>query len=292
MEVVLTKKEYDNLWRKLKKGELYSTVFINRRKDGGLYTEEKTISPIKDEQGNIVKYLSTSKDVSEKLKIEEKLKKFKEQEEINKTRAILKGQDSERKRLSRDLHDGIGQILSITKRKLEEIKDSTQNEGGDVDLEKNFEVAVSQINDVIDGVRKISQNLMPSVLEDFGLKAGLKKLCETSESKDTKINFSYSGSEHRKTNDIELMLYRIAQEAINNALKYSKASTINVMFYISEMGDVKLIIADDGCGFDTSLVNDGRGSGLKNIEERAKVIDAKYSISSIFNTGTIITVEL
>lgn len=256
------------------------------KSDDQKYIEIRALKTIEKEIIIIIR------DITEKIELNRILEKLKDEDELKKTKELLRGQDIERKRLSKDLHDGIGQLLTVTKRKLSEVEKAASEAQYDKDLKDKFGKAVNYINDVINDVRKISQNLMPTVLEDFGIKAALNKLCNGSTTGSIHVNFSFSGEDIRLDENTELMLYRIAQEAINNSIKHSNATTVNVMLEIDSPNQYKLIIADDGEGFNPNEENLSKGSGLRNIQERSKVLNGDLNIQSEKKTGTIISLTI
>lgn len=198
-----------------------------------------------------------------------------------KTSALIEGQEKERERLARELHDGLGQMLTAIRLRIGMLQDE----------HKSKKEIQQIIDDTIKELRRISNNVMPAVLIDFGLAAGLKSLVDYS-MKLYRVPIvltydSYSYDEKPKTNfDINVSLYRIAQEAINNAIKYSDTSEIRIAL-IEKAHSVEMEISDTGKGFDVKANMDGKGIG--NMNERAKLIDGTFSIKSS-KQGTIINI--
>jgi two-component system NarL family sensor kinase len=198
---------------------------------------------------------------------------------------LIEGQEKERERIARELHDSLGQMLTALRLRISILKeqDSVKN-----DL-KNI------IDDTIAEVRRISNNVMPSTLIDFGLESALKSLCENSSrlTEEISVNFIYFHNTFENKSDlsydIRICLYRIAQEGINNAIKYSMGTQID-MKVIQEDFSIKLTIKDNGIGFDTNIATVGKG--LYNMRERARLSDGKCSINSISGSGTEINVEI
>jgi PAS domain S-box-containing protein len=202
--------------------------------------------------------------------------------------AVVEGQESERKRLSRELHDGLGPLLSSVKHNMDVIDPSNSS-----DPDKNIKYlnySITLLNDAINELRTISQNLMPRILEDFGLVSALKELCERiSQTNKLQVSF-YSNEKYFDINkEIELGLYRIAQELLNNALKHSKADKINIQL-VRKNDKVILLVDDNGIGFDTR--SSSKGFGLKNIQSRAKAFNGILNIESDLQKGTITTLEV
>lgn len=250
------------------------------RKDGSLFPVEIIENPIEYE-GNIVGAM-VIRDISERRNSE-----FKLAEERNKrVTSFIDGQEDERKRLSRELHDGIGQSLIGIKMQLEMLKLTENEKNTDIlDTIKSF------VNQTIQDVRRVSNNLMPSVLRDIGLKLAIQKLCDETE-KNTGITIHYDAETVTKIPDdrIKGYLYRITQEAIHNAVKHSQASEMSIML-IQEPTKVRLIIEDNGIGFDEHDLSH-RGKGLYSMQERVSILHGNITISTSPGKGVYIDVRI
>jgi signal transduction histidine kinase len=198
----------------------------------------------------------------------------------------LEVQEAEQKRIARDLHDEVGTLLSVTKMSFNglgrKIKDDT--------LSKELLRSKKLLEDTIATVRRISKELIPPSLENFGLVAAIEDfLNRVKQSTDLSINFETNfGDDTSLTKNQELMLYRIVQELTNNAVKHSGASQLEVSLSYIPSEQVKLIFFDNGSGFDILEVNErsGGGLGLKNIESRVKVINGELSTVSNAEIGS------
>jgi signal transduction histidine kinase len=188
---------------------------------------------------------------------------------------LYQGQELERQRLSQDLHDGIGQELTGLSLRI-----------AATEMERT---ARAQLLDLVrkmtDEVRQISYGLMPAVLTNFGLRAAIENLCQSS-SITSGISIvtdfeSYSAPATRATM-VEQHLYRIIQEIIHNALKHSHAKNVNVCL-VSEGESLRLQVRDDGVGFDVSTVS---GKGLTGIRERVEALDGVLELTSKPGHGT------
>jgi signal transduction histidine kinase len=137
----------------------------------------------------------------------------------------------------------------------------------------------------------IAHNIMPESLVNFGLKDALNDLCvNLQENKSTTISFLFYGDPYRFDNSIETSFFRIAQEAVNNALKYAEASKIVVQL-IQDESWVNLTIQDNGKGFDVNDFKNKAAGGIKNIRSRAESFDGRFNIDSQPGIGTEIIVE-
>lgn len=219
--------------------------------------------------------------------------KFQLAEEKVRSSSLLEGQEVERKRLARELHDGIGQMLTGLRLHSEHLKSfsfSSEKQN------KSFEDLQTLIGETIEATRMVSFNLAPAVLSDFGIAPAVRILTEQV-SKIAGLPIEFSGSKlNRLPEKIEIGLYRITQEAIHNAVKYAEASKIKVQLS-AKNGFVTLEIADNGKGFDPSKIKLSAekrlgGSGIKNMQTRTELLNGKFKIESRAGKGTKLIVEL
>ncbi|SDM06694.1 ATP-binding protein [Siphonobacter aquaeclarae] len=207
--------------------------------------------------------------------------------------SLLEGQEEERKRLARELHDGIGQMLTGIRLHIEQLQDvpfSSERQ------RRNYEELRQLIVETIESTRQVSFNLMPSVLYDFGVEAAIRILCERA-ARDSGIEVEFKSRPGRKRipENAGIGLYRITQEALNNCLKHAKAQYVEVSL-IQEKDRVRLRIHDDGKGFDLKKLKARKGSligsGLRNMQVRAELLGGKLQILSKTGEGTEISASL
>jgi PAS domain S-box-containing protein len=222
-------------------------------------------------------------------KIEKKLK-----EQQFRSILVLEGQEEERRRISRDIHDGIGQLLTGLKLKIESIN-LVPNAP---DRAQTVEEAKGLLNQLIREVRRVSFNLTPSALSDYGISAVTRKFCsEVSRLSLKKVIFeNRTGFINRLDKSVETNLYRIIQEGVNNALKYAEAEEIRVIFSHNAQY-LNVEICDDGAGFDFDryLAGEGisgSGIGIHNMRERAGFINGTFEIVSARGAGTRINIHV
>lgn len=205
-----------------------------------------------------------------RLRTEEQMHAFETQKQLLAAEWLLDGENRERSRISRELHDGLGGVLTMTKLKLSQSNVS--------------EALISLVESAITEMRRISSNLMPEMLGRFGLRPTLSEYCKNSPT----VDLHFYGEDLRYDSAVEMNLYRVACELINNALKHSEATQINVQL-ITEKERASLIVQDNGKGFDTGAVS---GNGLNNIKNRTSLMGASLDVFSTIGSGTEITVEL
>ncbi len=207
------------------------------------------------------------------------------------TQSLLEGQESERRRLSQDIHDSLGPLLSTIRLNLESI---SSKENLDKETIARLDKVEDLVNEVTQDMRDISHALMPSAIVDFGLNTALENLCKkVNDSENIKINYFSKNMKNRLDQNIELGLYRISQELLNNALKYSKAKTIHLQL-IRHADNLVLTMEDDGIGFDKKLIANktDSGIGLRNIETRVTLLNGTFDIESSEGNGVFSTIEI
>ena len=223
------------------------------------------------------------RDISKRKAVENDLKT----ERRRRLRAVIDGQDAERQRLSRELHDGLGQNLIATKLKLEMTTDKKSSESVDIIREIG-----ESFDKTIDEVRRISNNLMPAALAEFGIAAALRLLSEEmGEKKDLEVYFKSKGEFTLLTSQAKTYLFRIAQEALNNVIKHANAKSIKLSLMQNDF-KVVLKIEDDGCGFDPQNIQSISSNGLYNMRERVNLLQGSLEIFSLAGKGTQISVTI
>lgn len=174
--------------------------------------------------------------------------------------------EAERQRIASDLHDELGGIFSTLKLKIKQLEHP-----------ENLRQLLLESNEIIDtgvgSVRRISHSMTPPGLEMFGLTDALTSLCQKTTGPQLDVDFSSPSDFPRLDPKIELGLYRIAQELINNSIRHAAASKINLYLTRTE-GLVIFEFSDNGKGFDPAILQERRGLGLKNIEARVNYLDA------------------
>ncbi|NVO09199.1 MAG: PAS domain S-box protein [Bacteroidales bacterium] len=221
------------------------------------------------------------RDISRRKAIEEEL----HTERLRQMRSVIDGQEQERQRLSRELHDGLGQTLVAIKLKLESIPlDELGNQ------RKTIESVKQMFNHTIEETRRMSNNLMPAALTEFSLAVVLRNLCIEIES-NSGINVSLViGVLPESFNQLlKTYIYRIAQEALNNIVKHSGASRAVISIF-SDISKLYLHIEDNGVGYNPSKGYES-GNGLYNMKERAILLNGKFEIITSVGNGVKIQAE-
>jgi two-component system, NarL family, sensor kinase len=227
--------------------------------------------------------------VEQDLEIErQKIKELEKDRQINAAHAVLEGEEKERGRLSRDLHDGLGGMLSVVKSNLTNMKG---NYILSQEILNQFDHAIGLLDDSIKELRRVSHNMMPEALIKFGLKDALQDFCDQiSKIKNLSIKLNFFGEHTRFENSLEITLYRIAQELVTNALKHAKATEILVQV-VQEDNRIHLTVMDNGHGFDPSKIDTLKSAGLQNIRARVESFKGHIDIDSQPGKGSEIGVE-
>lgn len=203
---------------------------------------------------------------------------------------MVEGQESERHRIARDLHDRLGATLSIVKMHFKSVEESIE-----VLKEKNvkqYKEANDLLDEACDQVRQIAHDMASGVLIKFGLVAALEALKETVETAgQLKMNLIDIGLEERLSYEYEINIYRILQELLTNTLKHAQATEMNLQLFRKD-NSLSIVVEDDGAGFDPEKSVEFKGMGLKNIESRVYKFDGEISIDSGKGAGTTVTIDL
>jgi len=210
--------------------------------------------------------------------------RFKQEQIANKS--LFEGEQKERIRIARDLHDSIGQLLSVVKMNL-------SNLGAQYNKDANIDNTVLLVDKTIAEVRHISHNLIPEEL-NFGLFAALEDMADKiSLAGNTKIVLEIpdEARTHQFEKANELSIYRIVQEALSNIVKHAQATTIELIV-VQQPNGMSIIIKDNGKGFDTGQIKTSGGIGWKNIAARVNMLDGNLEVRSEKLTGTQIEITI
>jgi two-component system CheB/CheR fusion protein len=254
-----------------------------RAKDGRILDVLLTVTVLRDDKGQPVEVATTERDITEQKRAERELRGLHARS--------MSAEETERKRLSRELHDGVGQILSGVKFRLESLP-------GELTLDEKAAGKIVKVggllSQAISEIRRVSQNLMPSELVDLGLEPALRTLCrEFKERAGVPVTLKAVNVPADLSSGLALGLYRITQEALNNIGKHSKADLAGVE--LSRKGkELILRVSDDGVGFTPGAKRpvDGRGIGLGSMRERAELLGGSLELISKPGVGTTLTVRV
>jgi PAS domain S-box-containing protein len=254
-----------------------------RRKNGEKFWGLVTSSNLNDSEGKIIGHLISVADISKQKQAENAMRDL--------SSRVVNAQESERKYVSRDLHDTIGGKLTAIKYSLEKIISEIHDEADPIKY--SVEDVLSIVHDTIDETRRIYRNLHPSILDDLGLCPALRSLCrEVMEVySNITIKSHFEIAEEQIPDSLKILIYRILQEALNNVSKHSRADKIEVS--LAQMQNkIELVVLDNGIGFDVDAVvkadSQKRGLGLDSMQERTKLFSGSFDIRSAPGKGTVI----
>jgi PAS domain S-box-containing protein len=225
------------------------------------------------------RFVGIMMDITEKRQIEEETARLKQDQQKNITRAILNAQESEQRRISDSLHDGVSQLLYGIKMKLETVPG---NDKGNV--HELLDMAIQE-------VRNISFELAPALLKDFGLPTTIDELAKRLSTPTMTITARFVGLKDRLDLTLESSIFRIIQELVNNCMKHSRAELINIEIRKNHGIDIK--VKDNGKGFNTRLQESNpSGAGLSSIRNRINLYNGIMSITSSPANGTTVKITL
>ncbi|MFP3833777.1 ATP-binding protein [Chryseobacterium sp. SIMBA_028] len=214
------------------------------------------------------------------------MEKEKQNLKISTLTALLEGQEQERGRLARDLHDGLGGLLSGTKLQLSYLDPhKTQT------IQEGISKSIGQIDGAVEELRRVAHNLMPDLLMKYGLEVAIQEFASRMSNATLNIHTEFIKYSNSISQDKQLLLYRIIQELVNNVIKHADASEIIIQ--ISEEENVlNLTVEDDGKGFDHAALDMRKIAGFHNIESRVQFLKGTMNIISELNVGTSIELQI
>jgi len=238
--------------------------------------------------GEVKGFQHVARDITEERQLQENMRFYVHQ--------VTRAQEDERKRIARELHDDLAQPLLLLTQGLDFLSSTTRKKLSDAELKQSLEKLRSQAIDTLEGLRRYAQDLRPPILDHLGLLAALEWMAEDLAKKhgiDARVKVL--GSERSLPAEVELLLFRIAQEALTNTRRHAEASRARITL---EFGDDKVVLTvnDNGKGFKLprrlgDLASVGK-LGLAGMQERARLIGGRLELQSEVGKGTTVTVEV
>ena len=255
------------LWQTIRSGEVWRGEVKNRARDGSYYWMNTTIVPFVDDQGEPYQYLAIRNEVTRLKEAEDELKQMMVK--------VMQIQEEERRRFSRELHDGIGQSLFSLQIEIDRLI---------IDRElPELKPLRSEVSRMIEDIRNLAWELRPSVLDDLGVVPAIRTyLANYSRHFGIRVAFDCS-LQSRLERGVETAVYRIIQEALINVARYAGVEEAQLRIAENEH-QVEVTIVDLGAGFTRS--QGGRGVGLFSMEERARAVGGRLSIITAPGQGT------
>jgi signal transduction histidine kinase len=221
---------------------------------------------------------------------QQRINELEKEKQLTATEAVLKGEEQERTRLAKDLHDGLGGMLSGIKYSLNSMK---ENLIMTPDNAQAFERSMDMLDSSIKEMRRVAHNMMPEALVKFGLDTALKDFSNDIEKSGAlQVSYQSIGIENADIEQITaISVYRIVQELLHNAIKHAAARSAIVQVARSN-GHITITVEDDGKGFDTGILAQAKGIGWTNIQSRVDYLKGKLDIQSEPGKGTSVHIEL
>ena len=255
------------------------------RKDRSIIWTSEYVRAVRDEHGTLLYYEGIVEDVTQR--------KLVEAERVELLRQLVSAQEEEQRRISRELHDQMGQSLAALLLGLKSLKDSVRAESTIDSIQRLQDIT----NRIADEMHSLIRELRPTALDDLGLQTALANyLEEWSQLSNVAIDFHSNGLlDQRLGSQLESTLYRIVQEAVNNTIKHANAENIGII--LEKRGNrVLLIVEDDGIGFDVEALLKtparNRRFGLLGMQERVALVGGSLSIESTPGVGTTVLVHI
>jgi two-component system, NarL family, sensor kinase len=202
--------------------------------------------------------------------------------------SLLQGQEEERSRLAKDLHDGLGGLLSGVKFSLSNMKDNLIITPDNMAV---FERSLDMLDTSIKELRRVAHNMMPELLTKFGLDEALKEYCNTINATNLlSVKYQSIGMSSRMEKSSEIIIYRIIQELLNNIMKHAAATEAFVQI-VKENNRLNVVVEDNGKGFDTGVLKNNKGAGLTGIQSRVDYLKGQLDIHSERGKGTLVNIE-
>lgn len=223
------------------------------------------------------------------LKQENKMQEILRKQEDQATKAVMEAEENERRRIASDLHDGVGQMMSAAKMNLSAVESDL------ISLDESQKEALRKVQFQIDEsckeIRLISHNMMPNGLLKNGLGAAVREFTNQIDTRILKVNLYTEGLNERLDSNVEIVLYRVIQECVNNVIKHAKASLLDISFILDKDG-ISVTIEDNGQGFNMGNLEKFEGIGLKNIQTRVSYLKGEVEWYTEPGKGTLISIHI
>lgn len=260
----------------------FSKEYRLRRKDGVYRWMLDVAAPRINGDGSFAGFIGSASDVSDQKLAQAALEKV--------GGKLMEAQEKERSRIARELHDDICQRLALISMELQQAHQNSS--GTDAGIKSRIAEIQQHCSEVAGDVQALSHQLHSSKLDYLGLVAALRSLCaEYSQQQNVKLDFKEHAVPNPLPRDVSLCLFRVAQEALSNAVKHSGAKKIAMDLRCTE-GEIRLEITDAGIGFDVGEAKQNAGLGLVSMRERVHLLNGIFSIESGPNRGTKVAAKV
>jgi two-component system, NarL family, sensor kinase len=219
---------------------------------------------------------------------EEKISSLQQQQQVIALQSMVNGQETERRRIARDLHDSLGGLFSTVKMHFSSLQHEVADLRGNTLYKKSYEL----VDDAAEELRKIAHNMMPEVLLKIGLVPALQDFCNNiNAGKRLHISLQAYGMEKRLNASTEVIIYRIIQELVNNIIKHAQATEAIIQFNRNG-SNLSITVEDNGRGFDTLEAEEKHSMGIQTVKSRVVCLNGRIAIDSQNNVGTTVMIDL
>ena len=255
------------------------------RPDGSRVPVLANVVPLRDPEGSLIGAVSCYQDITERKQAEEKLQESNNNLQLL-SRRLVESQETERRHIARELHDEVGQTLTVAEMNLQAMMRSP----GAVPLRGRLKESLQAVERALEQVRDLSLNLRPSMLDDLGLEPALRWYTKRQAAlAGLQAKFRADAMENRLDPVVETACFRVAQEALTNVVRHARARVVAVDLRKLD-GHLHLFVRDDGAGFDVAALREqavlGASLGLLSMEERATLTDGALELKSAPGQGT------
>lgn len=266
----------DGMSQGLKNQQAFSREYRLRRSDGVYRWMFDVTSPRVNGDGSFGGFIGSAIDVTDQKLAQQALEKVSGQ--------LIEAQEKERARIARDLHDDICQRLAVLSMEIDQANRSVSE--SPASAKKSLEEIGHHCSEIASDLQSLSHQLHSSMLDCLGIVTAIRAFCqELSKQHDLNIEFRDSDVPKDLPKDVSLCLFRIAQEALHNAVKYSETNQFSVALCAAGE-EVQLVVRDAGAGFDVEETKKSRGLGLVSMQERVNLVHGRFSVESKPGQGT------
>jgi signal transduction histidine kinase len=203
--------------------------------------------------------------------------------------SVLTAEENERQRIAKDLHDGVGQMMSVAKMNLSAFENEITFHNDD--QKKSFERIINLIDESCKEVRLVSHQMMPNILLKSGLAKAIADFIDKIDQRVLKVQLHTEGLNERIHENIEIVLYRVLQECVNNVIKHAGATHLDISL-IHDQDGISVTIEDNGKGFLIDEITDQAGLGLKNMKARVEYLKGEIDFDSTPGKGTLVAIHI
>lgn len=219
---------------------------------------------------------------------QQKLEVLQQQQESQRLRAIIEGEEKERKRIARELHDGLGATLATVKMRINAI----ENDLPEANQLQSYQKAGELLDDACAMVRGLSHNMVPGILEHYGLQYAINDMCEAiAKASEMEVDFIHFGFDRELSDTMSVTIYRIVQELLRNIVQHAEASEVIVQLTVDQ-DRLNLTVEDNGKGFDPKAPGFQKGLGLNNVFSRVKYLGGDIQIEASPQTGSSFIIDI